>query len=68
MRPPQRTPGEHWPGSAIAGTGNSVAQMLASSNGKIGFFMYPQSETANGRLDSLDAKNFKYEISAREIG
>jgi transglutaminase-like putative cysteine protease len=33
----------------------------------VGFLMYPQAETANGRLDSLDADNFKYEITAREI-
>jgi len=28
--------------------------------------MYPQAETSDGRLDSLDADNFKYEIAARE--
>jgi transglutaminase-like putative cysteine protease len=37
-----------------------------SKRGTLGFFMYPQAETANGRLDSLDPDNFKYEISARE--
>ena len=41
---------------------------LPGSTGKpIGFLMYPQAETANGRLDSLDAANFKYEITAKEI-
>ena len=39
-----------------------------SAKGKVPFLMYPQSETAEGRLDPLDAKNFKYEISAKEIG
>jgi transglutaminase-like putative cysteine protease len=34
---------------------------------KIGFFMYPQCETANGRLDSLDADNFRYQITARQV-
>jgi hypothetical protein len=29
--------------------------------------MYPQAETADGRLDSLDPDSFKYEITAREI-
>jgi transglutaminase-like putative cysteine protease len=33
----------------------------------IGFFMYPQAETNDGRLDSLDPDNFKYEITSREI-
>jgi transglutaminase-like putative cysteine protease len=38
-----------------------------SSGAPIGFFMYPQAETADGRLDSLDPDSFKYEITAREI-
>jgi len=29
--------------------------------------MYPQAETASGRLDSLDADAFKYEITSHEI-
>ena len=33
----------------------------------IGFFMYPQLETANGRRDSLDPANFKYTIKSKEI-
>ena len=41
---------------------------LPGSNGApVGFFMYPQAETAEGRLDSLDPDNFKYEITSREI-
>jgi len=41
---------------------------LPGSTGKpIGFLMYPQAETINGRLDSLDPDNFKYEITSREI-
>src|SRR5215470_9701867 len=31
------------------------------------FFMYPQAETSEGRLDPLDPDNFKYEISVKEI-
>ena len=38
-----------------------------STRGKIPFFMYPQSETAEGRLDSLDPDNFKYQITSKEI-
>ncbi len=33
----------------------------------LGFLMYPQAETNEGRLDSLDPDNFKYEITSREI-
>jgi hypothetical protein len=29
--------------------------------------MYPQTETANGRKDSLDPKNFSYTIKSKEI-
>jgi hypothetical protein len=28
--------------------------------------MYPQAETAGGRIDPFDPDNFKYEITARE--
>jgi transglutaminase-like putative cysteine protease len=41
---------------------------LPGSNGApIGFLMYPQAETADGRLDCLDPDGFKYEIKSREI-
>jgi transglutaminase-like putative cysteine protease len=38
-----------------------------SDGAPVGFFMYPQAETAEGRLDSLDPDNFKYEIASKEI-
>jgi transglutaminase-like putative cysteine protease len=38
-----------------------------SSGEPVGFLMYPQAETAAGRLDCLDPDNFKYEITAKEI-
>jgi len=31
------------------------------------FLMYPQAQTADGRLDSLDAASFKYEITSKEL-
>jgi transglutaminase-like putative cysteine protease len=41
---------------------------LPQSNGaEIGYLMYPQAETANGRKDSLDPKNFRYTITSKEI-
>ena len=40
---------------------------LPQSSGKpLGFLMYPQAETADGRLDSLDPDSFQYEITSRE--
>jgi len=43
--------------------------VLPRSNAKsIGYFMYPQAETSNGRADSLDPDTFRYDIVVREIG
>jgi transglutaminase-like putative cysteine protease len=38
-----------------------------SGKAKIPFLMYPQGETAAGRLDSLDPDNFRYRITSKEI-
>jgi transglutaminase-like putative cysteine protease len=38
-----------------------------SSGATVGFLMYPQAETANGRLDCLAPDTFKYEITSKEI-
>jgi len=57
-----------WEGNWVAfNTAHDVALPSATQGGKLGFFMYPQSETAQGRRDSLDPDTFKYTISTREI-
>jgi transglutaminase-like putative cysteine protease len=38
-----------------------------SKGSPVGFLMYPQAETSEGRLDSLDPDLFRYEITSREI-
>ncbi|HTZ58035.1 MAG TPA: transglutaminase domain-containing protein [Acidobacteriaceae bacterium] len=38
-----------------------------SSGPPLHFFMYPQAETSEGRVDSLDPAAFHYEISAHEL-
>lgn len=38
-----------------------------SSGPKLHFFMYPQAETEEGRLDCLDPESFRYEINSREL-
>jgi transglutaminase-like putative cysteine protease len=38
-----------------------------SSGQPLVYFMYPQAETADGRLDPLDPDNFKYEITVAEV-
>jgi transglutaminase-like putative cysteine protease len=47
--------------------GHDVA-LPGSKGAPLVFFMYPQAETADGRLDCLDPDNFKYEITSKEIG
>lgn len=46
--------------------GHDVA-LPGSSRGPVGFLMYPQAETADGLLDSLDAANFRYTLTSREV-
>jgi transglutaminase-like putative cysteine protease len=38
-----------------------------SSGSAVPFLMYPQAETGEGRIDSLDADAFRYEITSHEI-
>ncbi len=41
---------------------------LPGSNGPaLHYFMYPQAETAEGRLDCLDPETFRYAITSREV-
>lgn len=41
--------------------------MPGSSGRSLAFLMYPQAETAEGRVDCLDPDSFRYEITSREI-
>ena len=45
--------------------GHEVA-LPGSSGAPVIFFMYPQAETADGRIDCLDPDGFKYEIASKE--
>jgi transglutaminase-like putative cysteine protease len=38
-----------------------------SASKPVVYFMYPQAETSEGRLDPFDPDNFKYEITVKEI-
>jgi len=42
-------------------------ELPGSTRGELGYFMYPQAETAKGRRESLKPEAFRYEITAREI-
>jgi transglutaminase-like putative cysteine protease len=47
-------------------TANDIA-LPNSKYSKLTFLMYPQAETAAGRLDSLDPDNFRYTMTAKEL-
>ena len=56
-----------WEGNWLAyNTAHDVA-LPGSAYGKLGFFMYPQAENANGRYDPLDPDRFRYTITSREL-
>jgi transglutaminase-like putative cysteine protease len=42
-------------------------RLPGAARGALPFFMYPQGETAEGRLDPLDPDAFSYRITAREL-
>ena len=42
-------------------------ELPGSAKQPLVYFMYPQAETANGRVDPFDPDNFKYEITVQEL-
>ena len=42
-------------------------QLPGSKGPKIPYFMYPNGETAEGRLDQLEPEAFKYTMTSREL-
>ncbi len=43
-------------------------ELPGSTGQPLVYFMYPQAETSEGRVDPFDPDHFKYEITVREIG
>jgi hypothetical protein len=41
--------------------------LRGSARRPLGFFMYPQGETAAGPIDSLDPEGFRYQITVNEV-
>jgi transglutaminase-like putative cysteine protease len=56
-----------WEGNWMAYNTSHDVALPGSRGAKLGFLMYPQSETRGERVDSLDPDTFKYRITAREI-
>jgi transglutaminase-like putative cysteine protease len=42
-------------------------ELPGSAKDPLVYFMYPQAETAEGRVDPFDPDNFKYEITVKEL-
>lgn len=56
-----------WEGNWIAYNHAHDVALPGSAQPVLPFLMYPQAETASGRLDCLDADAFRYAITVREI-
>lgn len=57
----------HWEMNWMAYNTAHDVRLPGSSGPAIPFLMYPQAETAQGRLDPLDPKDFRYTLHAREL-
>jgi transglutaminase-like putative cysteine protease len=57
----------NWEGNWLAYNYAHDIKLPGSKGAPVPFLMYPQAETADGRLDSLDPENFKYRIVSREL-
>jgi transglutaminase-like putative cysteine protease len=57
----------NWEGNWLAYNYAHDVKLPGSKGAQLPFLMYPQAETAAGRLDSLDPENFKYRIVSREL-
>jgi transglutaminase-like putative cysteine protease len=56
-----------WEGNWIAYNFAHDVKLPGSKGPVVDFLMYPQAETAAGRLDSLEPDAFKYTITANEV-
>jgi transglutaminase-like putative cysteine protease len=57
----------NWEGNWMGYNSASDVKLPGARQGKLGFFMYPQAETASGARDPYDPDSFAYQITAREI-
>jgi transglutaminase-like putative cysteine protease len=57
----------HWEMNWMAYNFAHDVALPGSTHAPVGFFMYPQAETGDRRIDSLDPDSFRYEITSREI-
>lgn len=55
-----------WEGNWLAYNYAHDVRLPGSAKAPVPFLMYPQAENAEGRLDALDAENFRYRIASKE--
>lgn len=56
-----------WEGNWMAYNTGADVQLPGGTLAPVGFLMYPQGETVQGRLDSLDPANFTYQITSAKV-
>ncbi|MES3001412.1 MAG: transglutaminase-like domain-containing protein [Pseudomonadota bacterium] len=56
-----------WEGNWMGYNSASDVKLPGAKQAKLGFFMYPQAETAAGARDPYDPDSFVYQITAREL-
>jgi transglutaminase-like putative cysteine protease len=56
-----------WEGNWMGYNSASDVKLPGSKQSRLGFFMYPQAESAAGARDPYDPDSFVYQITAREI-
>ncbi len=57
----------NWEGNWLAYNYAHDVKLPGSKGAPLPFLMYPQAETADGRVDALDPENFRYQMTSREI-
>jgi transglutaminase-like putative cysteine protease len=57
----------NWEGNWLAYNYAHDVRLPGAKGAPVPFLMYPQGETAEGRLDALDPDNFKYKLTSREL-
>ncbi len=56
-----------WEGNWMGYNYAHDVRLPGSAKAPVPFLMYPQAENAQGRLDALDADNFRYRITSTEV-
>jgi hypothetical protein len=56
-----------WEGNWVGWNNAHDVQLPNARGERLGFFMYPMAEDAQGRRDPYSPDDFKYRISAREL-